>query len=713
MNSPTIKIHEFSTGIQAEKTPDGGWVSRGFAGEYMNKTVDPIPAAVQSAIANREFAVAEGASSDDPAILGREVRGDGQDWSAIAVVTRGRDDKGRKPTMYRYFLCEGLGNLSKILTWMNTQQQAGQMPIFNPFDNKVVGQPTTYQDLSQPLPPLRPELDSLLANNAPIIIPSEQRCTVLIINQMAIEKVKENGQPVAWAYKAEALEQPRSFQVIQPASEKAEQLLQRAISSTPQYSAPIAGEQEVKSAIKGLISRDKVKPEQVQAIETAINKIQDSDWEVIFNGQGSSQALREGIYSPQMVRLLTLRAMVIPQTLPEFLDWMQRRGKQEDHYQVSEVFQSEISNFFTQNPGQPSYILSKVNQGVVLIVPRIIQHSELLNPTVWLLKLPSGIWRKLYYQFVSQNIKNELTLMNPRVSNPKNTTRTENPQPSITDDDRWKMIFHELKVYWQNRSYPPDDKYLPLAELFSGLDESEMAAFFYQVSLGCVPKKIFSQLKQEGWKPNVPVYGLRIKKQVGLVESLLNSLLKIGGKNVPLAIVVILLILTFMGGFWSGGALNSSQKPGETTRNDSKNVQQSDVPVDKREGDSAKPANKQTTVPDSNPNDSEKELEHRGEGMEPERFQTTIDSIDKIVRDVRINKPEESEEDVLKALREVLGVGDLDYYGAKNYDNRQQIKLVKAIHSYQGRKFNKPLGYINDKQKTFNALKQDIESKLL
>ena len=714
MNSPIVKIHEFSTSIQAKKTSDGGWESQGFAGQYMNKTIDP-PAAVQSAIVNREFAVAEGASRDNPAIIGREVQGDGEDWSVVAVVTRVKEDRGRAPSVYRYFLCKGAGNLWQILAWIESERQGGRMPVFDPFETKFMGQPNQFSAPNQPQISVRPELEQLLLNNVPVIVPFGEPCTTLIVDRMATEKAKRNNQLVAWAFQVEALEQPRGFLVIQPASEKAQELLQRAMASTPQYTAPIAREYEIKSAIKGLISRDKVKPEQVEVIETSINQVKDSDWEVIFNGQGSSQALRQGIYSPQMVRLLTLRAMVIPKTLPEFLDWMQQRGKQEDHYQVSEVFQSEVNNFFAQNVGQSQDILRKVFEGVMLIIPRIIQHPELLNPTVWILSAPSGIWRKLYYQLVQKDIKNELILMSKRVNTSQNATRTQNPQPSITDDPQWKQLFNQLRVYWQNPSYPHDEKYLPLAELFGGLDEAEMAAFFYQVSLGCVPKKIFSQLKQEGWKPNLPVYGLKIKKQVGLAEYLLVSLIEIGGKNVPLALVVILLILTFIGGFWSGGALNSSKKPGETTTNDSKNVQQSDVPSypnDKRD-DYTKPAKKQTTPSYPNSNDSEIKQEYK-EGMELDKFQTTIGSIDRIVKDFRLKKPEKSEQDILRALKQVLDVPDLDYDRAKKYDDQEQIKLVEAIYLYQKKSnLQKGYGFLDGAEKeTGKLLKKDIQNKL-
>ena len=93
MNNPEpIEIHEFSTGIRPETTSDGGWVSRGFTGQYMNMTRESIPDVVERSIRNREFALTEGASSNSPAIIGRVVGIDENVWSVVAVVTRGRDD---------------------------------------------------------------------------------------------------------------------------------------------------------------------------------------------------------------------------------------------------------------------------------------------------------------------------------------------------------------------------------------------------------------------------------------------------------------------------------------------------------------------------------------------------------------------------------------------------------------------------------------------
>ena len=131
-----IEIHEFSTGIEVKGTPTA-WESGGFTGEYMNRTIDPIPQTVLDSIANREFALAEGVVIGDPAIVGRVIKGnDGETWSVVAVVTRGRDDRGRGVSLYRYFLCKDDGHIETILRWMDKPL----LWVFNPFDYREVGQ---------------------------------------------------------------------------------------------------------------------------------------------------------------------------------------------------------------------------------------------------------------------------------------------------------------------------------------------------------------------------------------------------------------------------------------------------------------------------------------------------------------------------------------------------------------------------------------------
>lgn len=90
------EIHEFSTGIRYQLNSDGSWVSLGFTGQYINVTIDEIPLCVIRSIANKKFAVSEGASSEKPAIIGRVVVEDEDGyWSVVALVTKGWDEKGR------------------------------------------------------------------------------------------------------------------------------------------------------------------------------------------------------------------------------------------------------------------------------------------------------------------------------------------------------------------------------------------------------------------------------------------------------------------------------------------------------------------------------------------------------------------------------------------------------------------------------------------
>lgn len=321
----SIQIHEFSTGIRPQINTDGSWVSLGFTGQYMNTTIDPIPYAVERSIANKEFAVAEGAFSDQPAVIGRVVLdSENSGWSVVAIVSRGQDEKGRTASFYRYFLCEGQDNLWKILAQIEKyEQENGHKPIFNPSETKAIGEVnSTVVDTTKPQSNIRREwLHN--STSTPIIIPPTERYTLQEINDCAFAKA--NAQPVAWAFNAEALEKPWSFIVIQAASERAYQILQKAAANTPKVQTPlVVDEQALKSAIKSLMGSSTVKPDTVNVIVEVLsnNQINTQYWHTLFDGQGARNAISQKIYSPQMVRLLTLRALVIPQTLPEYLDWL-------------------------------------------------------------------------------------------------------------------------------------------------------------------------------------------------------------------------------------------------------------------------------------------------------------------------------------------------------------------------------------------------------
>jgi len=540
-----VKIHEFSTGIRPEKTADGGWVSLGFTGQYMNATIDPIPYAVQRSIANKEFAVAEGASSNEPAIIGRVVSGgEESDWSVVAIVTRGRDEKGRSASLYRYFLSEGADSLSNIVAWIEDQQQYGLMPVFDPFECKEVGQPSISKVSAPSFKPLAPEIESWLSSgSAPIILHPEQY-PVHIINKLATERAPTNGQPVAWAFMVEALEQPGRFQIIHAASDRAYELLQRTIVSIPQVTAPVIDEQAIKSAIKGLISSSRVKPEYVQASGEALgnNQITEHYWKELFDGQGAVNALKQGIYSPQMVRLLTLRAVVIPKTLPDYLSWLEHGNKQNDPYTVFAEFQSQLRNSLSRIPDTAPNLEAKITEGVKVILLKLLEQEISIEVVFRLLKSPNGLWEKFHCQVI-QDIDHNLQPMSK-------LSRVEQNTPFKLTDNHWQSIWRNLQIHWRQPSSLRQEKYQSFAKLFAQLGYPKISAFFYYVGYGKVPKEIFLQLGETGWHSRV--YGLEVEREATKPELLWLIIIKLGSKIVPVYIVSILSGFFLMTGLLIG-----------------------------------------------------------------------------------------------------------------------------------------------------------------
>ncbi|MBE9221053.1 hypothetical protein IQ222_20270, partial [Dolichospermum flos-aquae LEGE 04289] len=341
MSSPNIEIHEFSTGIHVQKKVNG-WVSLGFTGKYMNATINPIPPVVEKSIANQEFALTKGSSTEKPAIIGRIVGSGDDTWSVMAVVTRGQDEVGLSAAFYRYFLCEGDHNLRFILAWWEQNQK----PTFNPLDFK--SSPHLFMGESG-LPDVRTEDESLpFEQDQAIVLPAENQHDLYTLNALAIAKFNrsKNGLPVAWAFNVQALEKPELFQVIQPASQKAYEQLKQAIANAGQVT------QALRPAIRKLIHSSQVKPEAVGVIVAGLENenVTAEDWETLFNKEGAEIAIKQKIYSPQLVRLITLRAIVIPETLPEFLAWLNIQGgkKPDQHQTISLELQKAIRGLLPQ-----------------------------------------------------------------------------------------------------------------------------------------------------------------------------------------------------------------------------------------------------------------------------------------------------------------------------------------------------------------------------
>ncbi|NCT62461.1 MAG: hypothetical protein GPJ03_05125 [Microcystis aeruginosa G13-01] len=568
-----IHIHEFSTGILVDGTADE-WRSRGFSGEYMNSTLASIPAPVQLAIKNREFAVAEGASSENPAIIGREVEYNREAWSVIAVVTRGRDEGGRGASLYRYFLCNGRGKLPHLLQWHTNKGQ----PKFDPFppqkddkfyeftDKKISDNLENLEDICQSETPIVISHDRI-----PLPLNQGSNRPLTIHNIASKTEAAKNNKLISWAWNVEALEKPNRFLVIYPASKKAEETIRARINSVPQLAPAIPEETLIKNAIRNSCRTGQFQRDNLATLEDALNnpKIQQdyhtTFWNSIFEGEGSNDAYQQEIYSDYNVRLLTLQAIICPEKLPDFVDWIMKKEK--DYYPICQRFQGEIVKAINpQGDGSITSptIFSKITQGINILIVNVIEQPELIDSTAKLLSDKGGLWCRIYKNYTSQKLKEDLKKYR--------NLNTENSLGFyILNDAPWREIIEDLNKVWNNSSFYPDQttqKYIHIAHLFDQLEGSSdkqnkgysLTIFFYHLAQGKIPSDVY---KRHGLKGDEgDNFGIKVQRDIPWHEPIFKFLrdyfssnFKVGIPSVIINFVILSSVFT-LGGFFFQRLLN-------------------------------------------------------------------------------------------------------------------------------------------------------------
>ena len=561
--STNIEIHEFSTGIKPDRDSEGNWISRGFTGGYMNCTLPEIPYNVERAIANKLFAVVEGYTTEQPAVIGRVVTAipdspnqEGKlDWSVVAIVSRGRDEKGRPLSVYRYFLCQGKFGLLKIVAWIQKQKQ--ELPIFNPFEKKEPGQPNILWEYSPPhnnliIERYEPILEK---NNIPTVclLQEIQKVSLSDIHYFAAIVLQRNSldqKSVSWAYNVEALEQPFSFIFINTANLKAYKRIQNALDSRPKESwqnRPAANFdlQMLTSAIKSLIAGS-VSSKAVEPIFAAIEnkqEVTEEVWQKLFDGEGASRAIKQSIYSPQMVRLLTLRAMTISRTLPEFLDWLSAdyvKRNQAEFLEFSRVLKPQLTD------NQIQYLQSSLFEGIreVFVLNKVSNSSpEFFDILIFVLTNADSLWN-ICLGRVIRSVYRDLELI-------VQTRPGMNLEGFCYSERLWQEIIRNWNKLESGKKFTNKEdtkKYLRFAKLFNQLSKysrigesrkkaSKITSYFYQISKGEVPDKLFynafgsNKLKEH-------FLSLPIHRQLTFDEKAINQIIKL----IKLSKTIVILV---------------------------------------------------------------------------------------------------------------------------------------------------------------------------
>ncbi|MGB3512131.1 MAG: hypothetical protein WBA93_23415 [Microcoleaceae cyanobacterium] len=689
----TIEIHEFSTGIIPEIAPDGKWISKGFkVGEYMNLTLPQVPHSVGRAIANKGFEVGKDRHSQEPTFVGRVVLSlsNGEpDYSVVAVVNSGQDEYGRSTSFYRYFLCAGKDKIWQILDWLNTQQQQGINPIFNPSETREVGKPNIHNLTTKPQSILPVEWQQWLSSQTiPVIIPTELS-DLQTINKMA--EIKADGQPLSWAYNVEAIERPEQFMIIHPANaEVAASLtqIQTKMMENPQVNISTnIDEAAIETAIKGLISGSKIKSEWVQNLILRLQsgQVKSEYLNNLFDNLGASNAAKQGSANVQMVRLLTLRAIFIPETLPEYLNWLNINGeskKEDEKPKISLQLQSQLINYL--NLLEP-LIAVGMNRALSQILVRKIPVPAFC----WLLKTKGSLW-SAYSSRIRQQVRHDLDYI-------KNALLTTGINPEANDllcgNAMWKKLISCLKSGRYNCNY-----YQPFADFFAQLSDYELAAYFYQVGYGEVPKSIFLKAfpklrsAYEG-----TVFGLTVSRQVTLADKLLLFTRKYGVAFAATCLLLASHSMIFAFGF-NRGRLKTEE-----------------IIARQKSQEEIQAALERNNLQASNINSIEISEPEMITALE--KFPVTSNVIQEIVNDISMEiNSEAAQGKIIGAIKEILVSTDLQYGGAikgefaveeNKYLNAQK-EWIKAIYLYQQKFFSKGFGFIEPNRQTADRLKCDV-----
>jgi hypothetical protein len=282
--------------------------------------------------------------------------------------------------------------------------------------------------------------------------------------------------------------------------------------------------QALKPAIRKLIHSSQVKPEAVRVIVEGLEdeNVTPEDWETLFNKEGAEIAIKQKIYSPQLVRLITLRAIVIPETLQEFLAWfnIQKSKKPDEHQTVSLEFQKDIRPLFPQE---------QLTKGINYLILNLLNKQISVDCAYWLLTTDGSAWFYARKKFIT-DVKYDLQLIFDY--------STEQLGKKLFKCR--KQVLATLISNWQGiqKETHKSEEYQPLAELLARLKEYELAAYFYQVSQSNVANDLFYKMAYEKYlrlRPNskilfdevayqkyrnshITVYGLLIKRKPTMIE---------------------------------------------------------------------------------------------------------------------------------------------------------------------------------------------------
>ena len=162
-------------------------------------------------------------------------------------------------------------------------------------------------------------------------------------------------------------------------------------------------EQQLITAVKGLTRRVNIKEENLQIIDQALeyNNFNGEQWDNILNRNNINLALNNKIYTTEMVRLLTLRAIVNPDTIMEYLIWLNLGKKSNNNpLNYSLNFQQQVNNILKNN-NSLLVIHSQLKEGINIIVKELDKKNKIIQLLEQFISDNSNLWKDSFKGYSS------------------------------------------------------------------------------------------------------------------------------------------------------------------------------------------------------------------------------------------------------------------------------------------------------------------------
>jgi hypothetical protein len=530
-------IHKFSQGLNLLTNDDGTWSSDGFSGTWEQKTAD-IPSHITEVIKADKFK-GRSVSSSNPAITARVIQGNNYlFWSVVAVIARGTD-LSRPFSTHRYFWCEGKNNLCLIVSWLLEQES---IPIFNPFEiniEAVILNEDTVQKYRKEVDRLDnwintdERLKPLFTKNIPKVFEPNQYGEynkLLTIDRLATKIASHKNRLTSWAFQVENLHKPEEFLIIQTATPQSYQILESRPKSPENFvESPL--EPKLKSVILDLKDSN-VTHEVLKTLESVLSELKATEnskelLEQIFDDLGANEALSEPMYKAGRMELVTLRAILIPETLLEYLHYAHIEEKTPTNKlqkilnssnpikQQSLDFQSKLYHEIKFLEKELPNIIAKLRDGLITIIEEFYQGK--VSKTTWFFLAISkdSLWNLGSFELV-QSVASDLNNIFHSLNNIRILKRQDKLKIKLQELNLniWENLIND---YWLNNSgitYDTCRAYQHLGDLFFQLRYQRLAYYFYTVSGSNVNQKILDAVQEHQMKNNIDhVFGISIPIQ--------------------------------------------------------------------------------------------------------------------------------------------------------------------------------------------------------